>query len=346
MIAICYGTRPEVIKLFPLIEALRQRKVPFKTLFTGQHLDLYHDVKELVPNPDIRLETMLAGQSLVKSFSAISSATEDALSKFPVSLVVVQGDTTTAFAISLVAFYKKIPVAHVEAGLRSKDPANPFPEETNRRLISQIASLNFAPTEIAYHRLRAEGACNVHHTGNTIVDALDHFAIQPSDDPMVVITIHRRENHDQMAVIFDQINQAAQKCPYLSFVFPIHPNPNVQRHRHLLQAPNIQIIAPMGYPQMLALIGRCKFIISDSGGLQEEAVYFRKKILVVRKTTERPETISCGLGRLIDTDIMEAIPWALTKIELPEMKNPYGDGHSATRITDIIIDFLGSSNQT
>lgn len=345
MIMICYGTRPEIIKLFPLIDEFRKRRVPCKTLFTGQHLDLYQDVKELVPDPDIRLETMQAGQSLVKSFSAISSAAEDALSMFPVRLVVVQGDTTTAFAIALAAFYQNIPVAHVEAGLRSEDVANPFPEEANRRLITQIASFSFAPTRTAFERLRAEGARNIHHAGNTIVDALDRFAIRPSNDPIVVITIHRRENHDQMDMIFEQINQAARICSDLTFIFPIHPNPNVKRHRHRLQAPNIRIIEPVGYPEMLALIGRCRFIISDSGGLQEEAVYFGKKILVVRKTTERPETVACGLGRLIDTDIMGSLQWALTEPEHPLKTNPYGDGKSAARITDILMDFLAASDQ-
>jgi len=338
MIYIFFGTRPEIIKLFPVVLELQRRRVPHKNVFTGQHIDLYNDVKALMPPPDILLNTDTSGLSLALSHAKIVSSVESVLAESKAKLVLVQGDTTTACAVS--AFYRCVPVAHLEAGLRSDDLGNPFPEEGNRRIISQVATHNFAPTQSAYSRLINEGARGVHITGNTIVDALSFFAVRSMTDSLVVVTIHRRENHSKLDIIFNDLNVSAKICPYLRFVFPMHPNPAVQKYRHLLTAPNIEVIPPQGYPEMLSLISRCRFIISDSGGLQEEAVYFGKKIIIVRKVTERPETIECGLGRLADTNPSRLIDWALSLDVSKPTLNPYGDGRSAHRVVNLLADYI------
>lgn len=335
MILVAYGTRPEIIKLFPLIRQLKRQGLPFKTLFTGQHLDLYQDVKELMPKPDYQLNDICKfTNSLAKSFSQICIAVEKIISKSKFRLIVIQGDTTTACAISKIAFYNQIKIAHVEAGLRTYDLANPFPEEANRRVISLLADINFAPTKHAFKNLKSEGAKNIYLTGNTIVDALNCFKFDVTFDNLVLITLHRRENHKHMEAIFIQLNRAAVEYPDIEFIFPIHPNPNVQKHKHLLQGDNFRVIEPLGYPEMLGLLSRSSGIISDSGGLQEEAVYFGKRILIVRKVTERPETLESGFGKLVDTNIIKHIDWVLTKSD-PPRQNPFGDGKSCERIVEV-----------
>jgi len=336
MILVAYGTRPEIIKLFPLVRELKRQQIPFKTLFTGQHLDLYQDVKDLMPEPDYKLDnTSEFCPSLAESYCRICNSVEKLISDGSFRLIIIQGDTTTACAIAKVAFYNQIKVAHVEAGLRTYDISSPFPEEANRRVISLVADINFAPTQCAYQNLKNEGAINIYLTGNTIVDALDCFEIDISFDNLVLITIHRRENHEKMEAIFSQFNRAAIEYPEINFIFPIHPNPNVQKYRDSLRGNNLKVIEPLGYQEMLGYIGRAMCIISDSGGLQEEAVYFGKRILIVRNTTERPETIDSGLGKLVDLDIVKHLDWAFTKTDFPD-KNPFGDGQSCARIVEII----------
>lgn len=342
MILIAYGTRPEIIKLFPVIAELQRRGLPFRTLFTGQHLDLYRDVQDLVPAPDFGFgpECGRAG-SLGASFAAICLAADQLFHEHPCNIVAVQGDTTTAWALAQAAFYNGVKVAHVEAGLRTHDLQNPYPEEANRRLISTVAELNFAATERAAQTLAREGARNILRTGNTIVDAVRRMGLTPSPGNLVPITIHRRENHAQIEQIFAQLNEAARRHPELDFFFPMHPNPNVRRHRGLLAAPNLRVGDPVGYREMLALLSRARFIISDSGGIQEEALCFGKKVLVVRKTTERPETIEAGYGRLVDSQIVAGLDWALAPAEPSALSQPYGDGHAASRIVDALAEFAG-----
>lgn len=336
MILVAYGTRPEIIKLFPLVRELKRQQIPFKTLFTGQHLDLYQDVKDLMPQPDYALNSI--GEftlSLAASFGRICDSVEKVFSESNFKLIVVQGDTTTACAIAKVAFYSQVKIAHVEAGLRTYDLANPFPEEANRRVISLLANINFAPTQHAYENLKKEGADNIYLTGNTIVDALDCFKFDINFDKLVLVTIHRRENHSQMEEIFTQLKRAAAEYPEINFIFPMHPNPNVQKYKNLLIGNNLQVIEPIGYQKMLGYISRAMCIISDSGGLQEESVYFGKRILIVRKATERPETIEAGFGKLVDVNILKHLDWALTKADPPE-KNPFGDGKSSANIVEIM----------
>ena len=343
MILVAFGTRPEIIKLFPVINELTAQNLPFTTLFSGQQLDLYEDVRELIPAPDFSFADMFAGNakhnSLGESFIKISEASERFFSRYHFDLAIVQGDTTTAWALAQMAFYNGIKVAHIEAGLRTFDLVNPYPEELNRTLITQVADINFAPTKQAYDNLAKCGARNVHLVGNTIVDAVNYFInrlhLISGNSNRVLVTLHRRENHVFMDSIFDELQAAAIKNPELEFIFPIHPNPNVIKHKARIKADNIHIIPPMSYPELLKLMSQVAFIISDSGGIQEEATCFNKKVIVAREKTERPEVIECGLGILAGRNIGGFIEWARTLPPLLE-KSPYGDGDTSARIVQIL----------
>jgi UDP-N-acetylglucosamine 2-epimerase (non-hydrolysing) len=344
MILVAYGTRPEIIKLFPVVRELQRQGVRFKTLFSGQQTDLYEEVKDLVPAPDHTFARHFAGEhkhnTLANSFIKIYSAAEELFARHRFDFVVVQGDTTTACALAQVAFCNKICVAHVEAGLRTFDLENPFPEEANRAIIAQVAALNFAPTRNAKHNLERAGARNIHLVGNTVVDAVSIIrkeygipdAVASND---VLVTLHRRENHEIIGALFEELNQIAHKHSELRFTLPIHPNPNVRRHRERLTASNIRVIKPVGYLDMLRLVASSLFVITDSGGLQEECSCFNKKVLIVRETTERPEILDVGLGRLVGRRILRNIAWA-KKPPRTSSGSPFGDGRAAERIVCLL----------
>jgi len=343
MILIAYGTRPEIIKLFPVVNALVERGLPHRTLFTGQHTDLYEDVKGLVPPPDFSFADAFTGEqkhnTLGASYVKICRAAEALYAQHRFDTVVVQGDTTTAWALAQMAFYNGVRIAHVEAGLRTFDLMNPYPEELNRTLITQIADYNFAPTRQAFEILMRTGGRNIHLVGNTIVDAVDYFKkalnLTTEETPLVPVTLHRRENHAVMGNLFRELDTIAGDNGDLEFVLPIHPNPNVQKHKHLLRAPNIRVIDPVGYPDMLRMISQAAFLITDSGGIQEEATCFNKKVIIARETTERPEVLEIGLGRIAGRNLGKAIEWACEPP--PSLKaSPYGDGRAAFRIVDIL----------
>lgn len=343
MILIAFGTRPEIIKLFPVIHELQNRRTPHMTLFSGQQTDLYEDVKDLVPAPDFSFADFFMGaeknNTLGQSYMKICKAAEKLFKDIRFEMVIVQGDTTTAWAIAQMAFYNNVQVAHVEAGLRTFDLRNPYPEESNRSLISRVAHINFAPTRQAVLNLAREGAKNIYLVGNTIVDAVNYFkqkiALTPISSNKVLITLHRRENHAIMDHLFDELQNIAIMNADLDFILPLHPNPDVRKHRDRLSAPNIRIIRPVGYPEMLKLISEACFIITDSGGIQEEAVCFNKKVLVAREKTERTETIDIGLGRLVGKTIGAFVPWA--RIAPPPLsESPYGDGNAAKKIVAVL----------
>lgn len=346
MILVAYGTRPEIIKLFPVVRELQKNGIPFKTLFTGQQTDLYSDVKDLLPPPDYTFAQHFSGagkhNTLANSFIKICSAAEELFTSQKLGTVIVQGDTTTAWALALAGFYNKVRVAHVEAGLRTFDLDNPFPEEANRALIGQIAAINFAPTRGAKANLEKAGAKSVHLVGNTIVDAVnfikkEHGLANLPTSNSVLVTLHRRENHEIMDVLFDELNNVATEYPDLNLILPIHPNPNVRKHRERLTSANIRVIEPVDYLEMLKMIAASAFIITDSGGLQEESSCFNKKVLIVRETTERPEILDVGLGRLVGRKILANIEWAMEKPETT-VSTPFGDGRSAERIVDILVN--------
>ncbi|MBI5575407.1 MAG: UDP-N-acetylglucosamine 2-epimerase (non-hydrolyzing) [Deltaproteobacteria bacterium] len=343
MILVAYGTRPEIIKLFPVIRELGKRRILHETLFTGQQTDLYEDVKELVPPPGVSFAGSFSGKgkhnTLGESFIKICLASEKLFARRRFDAVVVQGDTTTAWALAQMAFYNGVKVAHVEAGLRTFDPHNPYPEEMNRTLIGGVAEWNFAPTKRASENLLGFGARNVHNVGNTIVDAVKAIRrarkIPVSRSNVVPVTLHRRENHAIMGLIFDELNRVAAGNPDLDLVLPIHPNPNVRKHRPRLTAGNIRVIPPVGYFEMLRMLASARFVISDSGGIQEECACLNKRILVVRETTERPEVIEMGLGRLVGRKLLPHIEWARKPAGNSRLR-PFGDGRAAERIVRIL----------
>ncbi len=343
MILVAYGTRPEIIKLFPVIRELARRKLPFKTLFSGQQTDLYKDVKDLVPRPDFNFANYFSGDekhnTLGESFIKICSASERLFSRRQFDVVLVQGDTTTAWALAQMAYYNKVKIAHVEAGLRTFDLENPYPEELNRTLVGSIAEWNFAPTKRARQNLSRGGARNIFRVGNTIVDAVNiirherKIPITRSNE--VPVTLHRRENHDIMGDLFNELERIAIENPELELIMPIHPNPNVRKYRSRLKAKNIRVVSPLGYLDMLRMLGRARFVISDSGGIQEECACLKKKILVVRETTERPEVMGMGLGKLVGRIIRPHIAWAKAPVGKIG-RCPFGDGHAAERIVKIL----------
>ena len=314
-----------------------KRDIPFKTIFTGQHRELYEDVKDLVPTPDYHLSIMEKNQTLTDILSKISLTFGEILNKESPDLLIVQGDTSTVAVTSLIAFYEKIPVGHVEAGLRTYNLGSPFPEEGNRQIVSRFAQYNWAPTEWAANNLKNEMVGNIFVTGNTVIDSCLNFNFPITYNNKILVTLHRRENFGaKMTKLFTELECLAKKHPKLEFIFPMHPNPNVQKLRPILK--NINIINPLGYSDMMELLSQVKFVISDSGGIQEECAAFRKKVLVCRDTTERPEGIEAGFAKLIDTNIIQNFEWA-NKNPKWEGKNPYGIGNASKIIIDSILNY-------
>ena len=331
-ILISYGTRPEIIKLSPVIREMNERGISFKTVFTGQHRQLYNDVKDLVPEPDYHMDIMKEGQSLTSIMTGISSKFGEILRGESPNLLMVQGDTATVAISTFIAFYEKISVGHVEAGLRTYDLTSPFPEEGNRQIVSRLAKFNWAPTELAAKQLQKENATNIIITGNTVIDACNNFNYPVSYDDKILITLHRRENFgESMKKIFGEIETLAMEHPELKFIFPMHPNPNVQKLKPILK--HVNVIDPLGYSEMMKLLSKVKFVISDSGGIQEECAAFKKKVMVCRNTTERPEGVDAGFAKLVHTDIINNFSWAN---DAPECsgENPYGDGTASQKIID------------
>lgn len=353
-VAIIYGTRPEFIKLFVLIMKIRMdNDFELVVINTGQHRDMLTDLEnKLNVKPDVRLNVMKEGQHLNELISKLIISIHETVFEINPEIIIVQGDTTTVAATAFVAFQLKIPIAHVEAGLRSFDLFHPFPEEFNRRLVSIVAKLNFAPTKQAFENLRNEGVNfdRLYLTGNTIVDSVNYFKNtgefqQIEEEKLVLITSHRRENHgDGLNSIIDAVDFLSTNMNDYKFVWPVHPNPNVKFnvYERLSNRHNIALTPPMEYIDLLKVLKRCKLIMTDSGGIQEEALSFRKKVIILRETTERPEVVETGWGILCGTDkekiINSAIYWLNqpANTETDDTLNPFGDGHS----TDTIIQYL------
>jgi UDP-N-acetylglucosamine 2-epimerase (non-hydrolysing) len=360
------GTRPDAIKLAPVIVALRSRPQDFETIVcsTDQHREMLDQaLTAFGVTPDIRLNVMRPGQTLPDLTARLISELTAGIADIKPDRLVLQGDTTTAFAAALSAYYERIPVAHVEAGLRSNDRYSPFPEEVNRRAISCIADLHFAPTRGAADALASEGvpASSIHVTGNTVVDALQSFrraletegrpglvssSIQEFADapaPIVLVSCHRRESFgDDLSAICRAVARIAGNHRDHRIVFPVHLNPNVRAQvaAALGNVANVSLIEPVPYPELLFLLSRAKLVLSDSGGIQEEAPSFDVPLLVLRKNTERPEAVDAGLSFLVGSDenlivaraeeLLKGAPAARCAV------NPYGDGHAAERIAEIL----------
>ena len=283
MILMAFGTRPEYIKIKPLIEEMEGR-IPFKLLFTGQHVDLLANVED---QDVIRLEIQDGPNRLDSIVSSIMN--QDHIFE-GIDAVLVQGDTTSVFAIALAAFHRRIKVIHLEAGLRTYDKGNPYPEEFNRQAVSRIADIHLCPTpDSAFNLARELVRGSIYVVGNTVLDNLVH--LEPTRDNTVIVTMHRRENHDKMAEWFEALDNIAKTFYHeYRFILPIHPNPNVQKHRHLLKY--VEVIDPVPYDEFLEMLASCSYVITDSGGLQEETAFLGKRSIVCREVTERPE----GLG--------------------------------------------------
>ncbi|MFN2146535.1 MAG: non-hydrolyzing UDP-N-acetylglucosamine 2-epimerase, partial [Anaerolineales bacterium] len=322
-----YGTRPEAIKLAPVIQALNQRPdVETAVCVTAQHRGMLDQVNRLFDiHIDHDLDLMLPDQSLADVSARVLTHVTPVIEMEAPDWVVVQGDTSTAALTALAAYYLQGPIAHVEAGLRTGDKRQPFPEEINRRLTGILADLHFAPTEQARQNLLAEGVLpeQIELTGNTIVDSLHAMAKLPLEHPpefytqlpedrdLVLLTAHRRENFGRpLENIFSAVRQLAEKYyDRAHFVYPVHPNPNVAQpaRRMLAGISNLTLTDPLDYHTFVHLLQRCKFVLTDSGGIQEEAPSFGKPVLVLRELTERPEGVEAGVARLVGAASAERI---------------------------------------
>ena len=371
-ILLIFGTRPEAIKLCPVIRSLREHPSRFqvKVCVTAQHREMLDQVlKAFEVCPDHDLDLMLPGQTLFQSTSRILAGLEQVLVAERPHIVIVQGDTTTTFCGALAGFYLHIPVAHVEAGLRTGDLKQPFPEEMNRVLTSHLASLHFAATEKAAENLRREGVapCSITITGNTGIDAVLYvrdgleqgrlngpdWVELDSSRKLIVVTAHRRESFGSG---FEHICRALAEIanrPDVQVVYPVHPNPNVQSpvQRYLAGHPNIRLIDPMSYVPFVDLMRRAYLLITDSGGIQEEGPSLGKPILVLREKTERPEAVLAGTVKLVGTDEATIVREAARLIEdrtayeaMARVHNPYGDGKASPRIAEAIHSFLSQKS--
>jgi UDP-N-acetylglucosamine 2-epimerase (non-hydrolysing) len=362
------GTRPEAIKMAPVIREMESRPDQFESrvCVSGQHremLDQVLDVWHIVPDHDLAI--MRPGQTLSHVASAVIDRLSEVLEAERPDWVLVQGDTTTAMAAALAAFHHGIPVGHVEAGLRTYDMSRPFPEEANRRIIGLLASMHFAPTAASARNLMREGAPadQVRITGNTVIDAFEHIASLDlniagtplagacdggllSNRPVVLVTCHRRENFGSgLADICEAIHELACERPDVLFVLPVHPNPQVTQvvHGLLSNMLNVALLPPLEYQPLVWLLKRCTFLITDSGGLQEEATAAGRPVLVMRESTERPEGVDAGTAELVGSDHERILKHARLLLDDPTVyqrmsrrTHPYGDGSSALRIADYL----------
>lgn len=367
-----FGTRPEAIKMAPLALRLKaDSRFESRVCVTAQHRHMLDQVLALFDlEPDFDLNVMKPGQSLAALTGRVLSGVEEVLQSFKPDLVLVHGDTSTTFAASLAAYYQQIPVAHIEAGLRTGDIYSPWPEEGNRKLTGALTQLHFAPTNTARDNLLREGIpeSNIYVTGNTVIDALlstrekihgsaalrsefeEQFSFLDSSKRLILVTGHRRESFGSgFERICHALNSIVETHPDTEIVYPVHLNPQVQEPvlRLLADRPRIHLIQPQDYLPFVYLMDRAYLLLTDSGGIQEEAPSLGKPVLVMRDTTERPEAISAGTVRLVGTDverIVEEVSLLLTDSEnyqrMSKAHNPYGDGQACSRIVDFLGDYF------
>jgi len=328
-ILICYGTRPELIKINPLINEFKKRNINFSTLNVRQHTTLINE------NADFVLEIKDA-KNLNRLDSIISSISEFDQKFFEnITHVLIQGDTATALMCAIAAFNRQIPVIHLEAGLRTYDNKNPYPEEVYRQMISRIASIHFCPTEQNAFNLKKEQITDsVYVVGNTVLDNLVHLRNCVSYDNEVLITLHRRENHDKIEEWFKIISEIATANSNLLYTLPIHPNPNVMKYKDILK--NVNVISPLPYEQFIKKLVTCRYILSDSGGIQEEASFLGKKVIVCRKVTERPESVGINSILCFHPNKLIDIEKQIINNYKIEPNNIFGNGNSSELISSIL----------
>jgi UDP-N-acetylglucosamine 2-epimerase len=378
-VAVVFGTRPEAIKMAPVVHALRRAAAAGASLqaavyVTAQHRDMLDQVLNLFGiEPDADLDAMRPDQGLADLTARMLTQLDELFRRESPELVLVHGDTTTAFVAALAAYYQKIPVGHVEAGLRTRNRYSPFPEELNRQMVDSLATYHFAPTSQAVDNLLAEKIApdGVVQTGNTVIDALlialerigtkapakllgrypSLSKVLNGQRRMLLVTSHRRENFGHgMTGIFEALVELTVRFPDTEVVYPVHPNPQVREatKRLLAGRERIHLLDPLDYDDFCYLMSRCHLILTDSGGIQEEAPTLNKPVLVLRDTSERPEAVAAGAARVVGTQrqtIVEAATTLLTNAReyqtMADAVNPYGDGHAA----DKIVDFLRTVGQ-
>lgn len=366
-ILVVFGTRPEAIKLFPLVHALRRTDADVRVCVTGQHREMLDQVLEIARiTPEHDLDLMLPNQSLDTLSARLLTELGKVMDADRPDRVIVQGDTATAMIGALTAYYRKIPVGHVEAGLRSGNIYHPWPEEVNRKVVGAIADLHFAPTGTSRDALLAEKvpAERIHVTGNTVIDALIETRARVDSDAtlastiapiagrfagkrIVAVTTHRRENFGEGLKSVAQAVRRIADRPDVAVIFPVHPNPNVRgpMSEVLGGIDNVAMIDPLDYPNFVRLLSLCHFVMTDSGGVQEEAPALAKPVLVMRETTERPEGVAAGTAKLVGNDEEVIVTEASRLLDdkaayeaMARAHNPFGDGRSSERIARIILD--------
>lgn len=379
-VMLVFGTRPEAIKMCPLVKEFQKHPDEFETIVcvTGQHREMLDQVLQVFDvKPDYDLNIMKQGQDLTDVTARVLTGLRDVFKECRPDVVLVHGDTTTSMAGALAAFYAQIPVGHVEAGLRTHNIYSPWPEEMNRQITGRIASYNFAPTPLSEKNLIEEKAQgNIYVTGNTVIDALHLVVDKLSNDPslsaeqdrilkeagyditrlvdgkkLVLITGHRRENFgDGFIRMVTAMKDLSEKYPNVDFVYPMHLNPNVRKPIHEvfgedLTLPNFFFIEPLQYLEFVHLMNKATIVLTDSGGIQEEAPGLGKPVLVMRDTTERPEALESGTVHLVGTDYDKIVSEVSTLLDdskayekMSKAVNPYGDGRACHRIADIIAD--------
>ncbi len=365
-ILVVFGTRPEAIKMFPLVHALRAEPgIVTRVAVTAQHREMLDQVLDIAGiTPDVDLDLMTSGQTLDALSARILTQFGAALDAEQPDRILVHGDTLTTMMATIAAYFRKIPVGHVEAGLRSGDIYSPWPEEVNRKVTGAIADLHFAPTDAAADALRAENVPDgaIHVTGNTVIDALLATSRRIAEDPalaagldnvaarfatkrIIAVTCHRRENFGEGMVSIARALRRIADRPDTAIIFPVHPNPNVRPTMEAVLGdhPNVALIDPLDYPHFVRLMAMSDIVLTDSGGVQEEAPSLAKPVLVMRDTTERPEGVAAGTARLVGTDEAAIVSGIFTLLDdkaahaaMARAHNPYGDGHAATSIARII----------
>ena len=379
-VMLVFGTRPEAIKMCPLVKEFQKRTEEYKTIVcvTGQHREMLDQVLKIFDvKPDIDLNIMKQGQDLTDVTVRILNGMRDVFKECKPDVVLVHGDTTTSTAVALAAFYAQIPVGHVEAGLRTHNIYSPWPEEMNRQITGRIATFNFSPTPLSEKNLQEEKAHgNIYVTGNTVIDAL-HMVVDKlkndtalaeeqnkvlldagydvtrlkNDKKLVLITGHRRENFGEGFIrMVTAMKDLSEKYTDVDFVYPMHLNPNVRKPIHEvfgenLTRPNFFFIEPLQYLEFVHLMSKATIVLTDSGGIQEEAPGLGKPVLVMRDTTERPEALASGTVHLVGTDYDKIVNEVSTLLDdtvayeaMSKAVNPYGDGQACRRIADVLAE--------
>ncbi|EHK9427897.1 UDP-N-acetylglucosamine 2-epimerase (non-hydrolyzing) [Enterococcus faecalis] len=360
-----FGTRPEAIKMLPIVKAVRDNPVKFKDIvvITGQHREMLDQVLEIFEvSPDYDLDIMMPSQTLTEITVNILSELSKIITIEKPDIILVHGDTTTTFSASIAAFYNKVPIGHVEAGLRTWNKYSPYPEEMNRQLTDVLSDLYFAPTEKSRENLLMENHKkeNIFVTGNTVIDALKYSIVANFTHPVlkkidlgnriILLTMHRRENQGSpMENVFKAIVSIVERNSNVEVIFPVHLSPNVRElaEEYLAGVPRIHLTDPLDMFDFHNIIAKSELILSDSGGIQEEAPALNRPVLVLRKETERPEGVESGALKLVGTDTQELIDAteALLKNKdeyrkMEQAENPYGDGFSSERILKIIEEYI------